>query len=79
MTERQLLTECIPQITELALEIRKMTPGQYLEFKQENLEEMAESCPEALGFMQKIHSIIEWSLSGVAGTADKCRRRMNNG
>lgn len=26
MTERELLIECIPQITEMALEIRKMTP-----------------------------------------------------
>ena len=29
MTERDLMIECIPQITEMALEIKKMTPEQY--------------------------------------------------
>ena len=29
MTERELMIECIPQITEMALEIKKMTPEQY--------------------------------------------------
>ena len=28
MTERELMIECIPQITEMALEIQKMTPEQ---------------------------------------------------
>ncbi len=30
MTERELMIECIPEITEMALEIKKMTPEQYL-------------------------------------------------
>ena len=29
MTERELMIECIPQITEMVLEIKKMTPEQY--------------------------------------------------
>ncbi len=64
MTECELLIECNPQITEMALEIQKMTPEQYQEFKQEHLSEVAESCPAALGFMKKIYDIIEWSIYG---------------
>lgn len=64
MTERELLIECIPQITEMALEIQKMTPEQYQEFKQEYLTEVERTCPVVLGFMKKIYQIIEWSLAG---------------
>ncbi len=64
MTERELLIECIPQITEMALEIQKMTPEQYQEFKQEYLKEVERSYPAALGFIQKMYQIIEWSLFG---------------
>jgi hypothetical protein len=64
MTERELLIECIPQITEMALEIKKMTPEQYQEFKQEYLKEVERSYPLALGFMKKIYQIIDWSLFG---------------
>lgn len=64
MKEREVLIKCIPQITEMALEIKKMTPGQYLEFKQKHLAEVRKSCPAALGFIQKIYQIIEWSLYG---------------
>ena len=62
MTERELMIECIPQITEMALEIQKMTPERYLEFKQEHLTEVERTYPVALGFIQKIYQIIEWSL-----------------
>ena len=62
MTERELMIECIPQITEMALEINKMTPEQYQEFKKEHLNEVEKSYPIALGFIQKIYQIIEWSL-----------------
>lgn len=64
MTERELLIKCIPQIEEMALEIKKMTPEQYLEFKQEHLAEVRESYPPALGFIKKMYDIIEWSLYG---------------
>ena len=62
MTERDLMIECIPQITEMALEIKKMTPEQYQEFKKEHLNEVEKTCPIALRFMKKIYDIIEWSL-----------------
>ena len=64
MTERELMIECIPQITEMALEIKKMTPDQYQEFKQEHLTEVERTYPVALGFIKKIYQIIEWSLYG---------------
>lgn len=47
MIKRELLIECIPQITEMALEIQKMTPEQYLEFKQEHLTEVERTYPVA--------------------------------
>ena len=62
MTERELMIECIPQITEMALEIKKMTAEQYQEFKKEPLKEVERSYPVALRFMKKIYDIIEWSL-----------------
>lgn len=64
MTKRELMIECIPQITEMVLEIKKMTPEQYQEFKQEHLTEVERSYPLALGFMKKIYQIIDWSLFG---------------
>lgn len=64
MTERELMIECIPEITEMALEIKKMTPEQYQEFKKEHLTEVERSCPLALSFIKKIYQIIEWSLFG---------------
>lgn len=64
MTERELLIKCIPQITEMALEIKKMTPDQYQEFKQEHLAEVERTYPPALGFIKKMYDIIEWSLYG---------------
>lgn len=66
MTERDLMIECIPQITEMALEIKKMTAWEYLEFKKEHLTEVERTYPVALGFIQKIYQIIEWSLFGKA-------------
>ena len=46
----------------MALEIKKMTPEQYQEFKKEHLTEVERTYPVALGFIQKIYQIIEWSL-----------------
>lgn len=66
MTERELMIEYILQITEMALEIKKMTPEQYQEFKQEHLTEVERSYPAALGFIKKMYQIIEWSLFGKA-------------
>ena len=64
MTERELMIECIPQITEIALEIKKITTDQYMEFKQEHLTEVERTYPAALGFIKKMYQIIEWSLFG---------------
>ena len=64
MTERELMIKCIPQITEMALEIKKMTTDQYMEFKQEHLTEVERTYPAALGFIKKMYQIIEWSLFG---------------
>lgn len=69
MTKRELMIECIPQITEMALEIQKMTPEQYQEFKQEHLAEVERIYPASLGFIKKMYQIIEWSLFG--GIAEK--------
>lgn len=66
MTERELMIKYIPQITEMALEIKKMTAWEYLEFKKEHLTEVERTYPVALGFIQKIYQIIEWSLFGKA-------------
>lgn len=49
-------------MTEMALEIQKMTPDQYLEFKKGHLKEVERSYPFALGFIKKVYQIIEWSL-----------------
>lgn len=63
MTERDLIIECIPQITEMAVEVQKMTDAQYLEFKREYLEEVSRTCPKVLRFVEKILDILDWSLS----------------
>lgn len=64
MTERELMAECIPQITEMALEISSMELNQYLEFKREHLLEVGRNCPAALGFIKRVYAVIEWSLAG---------------
>ena len=66
MTERELMIKYIPQITEMALEIKKMTLDQCQEFKQEYLTEVERTYPAALGFIKKMYQIIEWSLFGKA-------------
>ena len=63
MTERDLIIECIPQITEMTLEVQKMTDMQYLDFKREYLEEVSRTCPKVLGLVKKILDIVEWCLS----------------
>lgn len=64
MTERELMIKCIPQITEMALEIKKMTPEQYLKFKMCHLEDVKMANPFALGLIQKIYGVIEWGIYG---------------
>lgn len=40
MTERDLVIECIPQITEMAIAVKGMSAGEYKQFKQEHLEDV---------------------------------------
>lgn len=63
MSERDLYFQCIPQIAEMALEIQKMTPEQYQEFKQEHLAEVGKTSPRALEFIKKVYITIEWCLA----------------
>jgi len=63
MSEKELVIQCIPQITEMALIIKDMTAGQYEAFKQEHLEEVSRTCPRALGFIGNIFTVIEYAIS----------------
>lgn len=63
MTERDLVIECIPQITEMAIVVKGMSMEQYKQFKQEHLEDIKKTCPKALEFISKIYKLIEWSLA----------------
>lgn len=63
MTERALVIECIPQITEMAIAVKGMSAGEYKQFKQEHLDEVRRTCPKAVRFITNIYKIIEWVLS----------------
>lgn len=63
MSERDLVIECIPQITEMTLAVQGMTVSEYEQFKQEHLEEVKRTCPTAVRFITNIYKIIEWVLS----------------
>lgn len=54
VTERDVFLENIPLITELIMETRGMTAGQYEKFRQECLAENGKTYPPAAGFMQKV-------------------------
>lgn len=63
MTERDLVIECIPQITEMAIAIQGMTVLEYEQFKQEHLENVKKTYPNAVRFITNIYKLIEWVLS----------------
>lgn len=63
MSERDLVIECIPQITEMTMVIQEMTRPEYEEFKQEHLDEVRRTCPTAVRFITNIYKLIEWVLS----------------
>lgn len=63
MSERELIIECMPQIMEMVMEIKQMTEKQYEEFKKEQLEDTARTCPKALGFIKNIFKVIEYTLA----------------
>lgn len=56
MTERQCFEQCIPQISEIIIEARKMTAKEYYEWKAETICNMNGNSTE---FMKKIFLIIE--------------------
>ena len=62
MTEKDLIIEYMPQITEMAILINDMEPGQYQGYKKEQLEDTARTCPKALNFISNIFTIIEETL-----------------
>lgn len=63
MSERELVIKCMPQITEMAMVIMDMSAEQYEEFKREQLEDTARTCPRALGFIKNIFKVIEYTLA----------------
>ena len=63
MSERELVIKCMPQITEMAMVITDMSAEQYEEFKREQLEDTARTCPRALGFIKNIFKVIEYTLA----------------
>ena len=63
MTERDLVIEYIPQITELAIVVKGMTAEQYTEFKQDHLDYISQTCPKTHEFISNIFKLIEWVLS----------------
>ena len=63
MSERQLVIECIPKITEITIVIMDMSAEQYERFKKEQLEDTARTCPKALGFIKNIFKVIEYTLA----------------
>lgn len=63
MSERELVIKCMPQITEMTMVITDMSAEQYEEFKREQLEDTARTCPRALGFIKNIFKVIEYTLA----------------
>ena len=63
MSERELIIKCMPKITEMAMVITDMSAEQYEEFKREQLEDTARTCPRALGFIKNIFKVIEYTLA----------------
>ena len=62
MSERDIFTKSIPQISEMIVEIQKMPTPQYREFKRECLEEVKANAPAAVGFMKKVFIVIDTYL-----------------
>lgn len=64
MSERDLFIQSIPQIAEMIVEIQKMKPEQYEEFKREYLEEVKANAPIAVEFIEKVLIVIDTYLQG---------------
>lgn len=59
VTEQDVFLENIPLITELIMETREMTTGQYEKFRQECIAENGKTYPIAVGFMQKVILVVD--------------------
>lgn len=56
MTERELYVSCIPQIAEIAARCRRLSGGEYQDWKEETMEH----CPDVVkGFMGKVLTVID--------------------
>lgn len=58
MSERDLFIQLIPKI----VEVKKMEPEQYEEFKHEYLEEVKTNAPGAVQFIEKVLIVIDTYL-----------------
>lgn len=78
MSERDLFIQSIPQIAEMVVEIQKMEPEQYEEFKREYLEEVKANAPGAVEFIEKVLIVIDTYLQGeTEGSGQNERNRKN--
>lgn len=64
VTEQDIFLENIPLITELIMETRGMTAGQYGEFRQECITENGKTYPTAVSFIQKVLLIVDAFFQG---------------
>lgn len=62
MSERDVFKQFIPLIAKMIVEIQKMEPEQYQEFKKEWLAELARDRPKALPFTEKVLIVIDTYL-----------------
>lgn len=62
MSERELFIKLIPSITELIVEVKKMSRERYEEFKKEYLTECEQHTPEGLEFAKKILIVVDTYL-----------------
>lgn len=62
MSEGELFIELIPQIAEMIVEVQKMPPERYEQFKREYLEECEKYHPGALEFIKNVLLVIDTYL-----------------
>lgn len=62
MTEREFFEQCIPQIADLAIEVKKLTVAEYHTLKEIILNE---ADIRVIDFMRKVFIVIEKSLSAM--------------
>ena len=74
MTERDLYVSCIPMIAEMIVRCRKLSGGEYEDWKKETMEH----CPETVReFMGKVLTVIDKcveaaGIKGCKNVAENC-------